>query len=369
MCIAERSLEWQEYQDPPLAPGHLRIRAEYAAPKHGTEMSLFRGSVAKRGRYDGERQVWVRDGEGGWGGFPFAVGNMIVGRVAEAGPGATGWHPGDRVCCYSGFQETCTVDAGDAWRMPEEMPWQSAVCLDPAVFACGAVRDGHVRIGDAVAVFGLGAIGLMVVQFARLSGADPILALDPLDNRRKVAAELGASLTLDPFACDAGLEIREATGGRGVDVAVDYSGDVRALQQALRGVAYGGTVVLGAMPPPYASGLDLGVEGHFNVPKIVFSRACSQPDREAPRWDLGRVYDFCWRLLVEGQIRGKPIVQPVVPFADLLEEYPRIDTHPEMNVKLGVAFWAGETAGSGQASTVNSGQRCVRTRRIQRGER
>lgn len=68
------------------------------------------------------------------------------------------------------------------------------------------MRDGHVRIGDAVAVFGMGAIGLMAVQLAKLAGAHPVIAVDPLPLRRKVALECGADLVLDPSSEDAGEE-------------------------------------------------------------------------------------------------------------------------------------------------------------------
>jgi threonine dehydrogenase-like Zn-dependent dehydrogenase len=88
------------------------------------------------------------------------------------------------------------------------MSWKSAVCLDPAEFAFAAVRDGHVRIGDAVAVSGMGAIGLMVVQLARLAGASQVIAIDPLPSRRAIAEQLGATATLDPRACDVGLTLK-----------------------------------------------------------------------------------------------------------------------------------------------------------------
>ena len=156
--------------------------------------------------------------------------------------------------------------------------------------------------------------------------------------RRQVAEELGATLSLDPTVCDAGLEIKRATDRRGADVVVEYSGARQAVQQALRGVAYGGTIVLGAFPPPYGAGLDFGAEAHLNIPNVVFTRACSQPDRDHPRWDNERICAVCWRLLCEGALTGEPIVQPVVPFDDLLVEYSRIASDPGSNIKLGVRF-------------------------------
>jgi len=165
----------------------------------------------------------------------------------------------------------------------------------------------------------MGAIGLMVVQCLKLAGAAPVIALDPLQHRLHIAKQLGADIVLDPSQIDAGKVIKQETARRGADVIIDYSGSKAALQAALRGVAYGGTLVLGAYPKPYPAGLDFGAEAHYNVPKIVFSRACSQPDRDHPRWDNDRIYATGWRLLCEGRLTGEPIVQPVVAFDDLAE--------------------------------------------------
>ena len=321
ICVEPGRLEWQHYDEPPLEPGHVRVRAEHAAAKHGTEMAFYKG-------YRPEAVGWC----------PSGVGNMLVGPVAEVGPEVTKLAIGDGVVVYSGFRETWTGRADACRKLPEGMSWKSAVCLDPADFAMAAVRDGHVRIGDAVAAFGMGAIGLMAVQLARLSGAEPVIAIDPLPRRRAIAEELGVTATLDPAACDVGAALREATDGRGVDMAIDYSGAAAALNDAIRGVAFGGTIVCGAFPPPYGAGVDFGSDAHMRIPNIVFSRACSQPDREHPRWDERRIYATCWRLLCQGRLTGEPIVQPVVPFGDLLAEYPRIATAPNDFIKLGAAF-------------------------------
>jgi len=336
ICPEAGKVEWRTYEEREPGVGQARVRCEYAAAKHGTEMAIFKGYANARGRFDKEYQLHLPGGA--FFSYPSPMGNMAVGRVEEPGAGVGGLAVGDRVCVYTGFRETCVVDETRCWKLPEEVSWKSAVCLDPADFALSAIRDGHVRIGDAVAVFGLGAIGLVAVQLARLAGADPVIGIDPLENRRQVAEEVGATATLDPGTCDVGVELKKATEKRGVDVAIEYSGSADALQEALRGVAFGGNVVAGAYPPPYGSGLDLGAEAHLNIPNIIFSRACSEPNRDYPRWDEGRIYAACRRLIEEGKISGEEIVQPVVPFDDLLEEYPKIASSPERNVKLGVKF-------------------------------
>ncbi len=336
VCTEPYRLAWREYDEPPLGAGQVRVRAEFGAAKHGTEMAFFKGYLADHGGWDEARGIFSPDVPVEP--YPCPVGNMTVGTVTEVGPDVTALAAGDRVLAYAGFRETLTLDTGACWKVTPELAWQSAVCLDPADFAMGAVRDGRVRVGDAVAVFGLGAIGLFVVQLARLSGAGPIVALDPVEARRDAAAGMGADLVLDPTACDAGAEVRAATDGRGADVVIEYSGAAAALQAALRGVAYGGTVVAGAFPPPYAAGLDFGAEAHVNIPEIVFSRSCSEPNRDHPRWNERRIQATCLRLFIEGRLCGEKVVTPVVPFAELPQVYPEIAKGAEFGIKLGTEY-------------------------------
>ncbi|MCY4482563.1 MAG: zinc-binding alcohol dehydrogenase [Spirochaetaceae bacterium] len=333
---AREQVAFRDYEREPLAPDQVRVRSEFGSAKHGTEMSLFKGYGLPRGGYDDDLRIFTGE-DGGRAPYPTRLGNMCTGVVVEAGSAVTSVQPGDRVFAHSGFREEHVWPADRVRVLPDGVPWQAAACLDPTDFALGAVRDGHVRIGDAVAVFGMGAIGLMAMQLARLAGAHPVIAVDPIPLRREVARAVGADLTLDPTACDAGKEVRLATARRGADVCIEYSGHHSGLQAALRGVRYLGTVVAGAFPGAYPAGLDLGAEAHFNRPTLVFSRACSEPNPEYG-WDEERLFEVSWRLLTGGSLCCDPVVQPVVAFDDLLTEYPKIATAPEHNVKLGVRF-------------------------------
>lgn len=340
LWFAGGKLTWREYKEPKLDPGQVRVRSAFGAAKHGTELAFQKGYAAARGRYQRDLQLFVRDEAPSKSAVPTGagVGNMTVGKVIEVAAEVEGLAAGDRVLVYGGFRQSHVCAADRCRKLPPELSWKSAVCLDPADFAMGAVRDGNVRVGDAVAVFGTGAIGLMAVQIARVGGASPVIAVEPLPTRRELARRLGADHVLDPGQCDAGLEMKKLTGGRGVDVAIEYSGSPQALQAALRGVAYGGTVVAGAFPPPHEAGLDLGAEAHLNIPNIVFSRSCSEPNRDHPRWNESRIFDTCLRLLIEGKISGDEVVTPVVKFDDLAGEYPKIATEPDTYVKLGCEY-------------------------------
>ncbi|MFN3684061.1 MAG: zinc-dependent alcohol dehydrogenase [Fimbriimonadaceae bacterium] len=335
-CLERNVVGWREVSLPPPGPSQVRVRCLHGVEKHGTMMAFVRGYANDRGRWDPERLLHVPEGML-WS-YPVPLGNMQYGEVTEVGPGCRLLRPGDLVCVSAPFQPELVANEADCWRVPDGVDWKDALLLDPCEFALGALRDGGVRIGDRIAVFGMGAIGLCCVQLAKAAGATLVVALDPIERRREAAEECGADRTLDPTEGDIGLALRDATAGRGPDVIVDFSGSARALQQAIRGIAYGGTIVLGAFPPPHREGLDFGGEFHMNRPRLVSSRACSDPNPDHPRWSHRRIQEECFELICRGAVRGAPVLGPTVRFEELPEAYLRVAGDPAAGVKLTVDY-------------------------------
>ena len=347
VAVAPRKAALVDYEEPEIGRNQIRVRVEYASPKHGSEVGVFRGEdpfVADLFDEDwrlflARKKEAARDARNGHG---LVLGNQWVGVVVEKGDGVVRFSVGDRVCGYGGIRETQVIDAVDdpfLLLVPEAMPWKSALCLDPAQFALGGIRDGHVRLGDRVAVFGLGAIGAIAAQMARAAGAAYVAVVDPIQKRRDAAVQAGADAAFDPWREDVGLELKRATNRAGVDSAIETSGSEEALQQALRGLAYGGTIAFVGWARAFSGTLDLGKEAHFNNAVLVFSRASSEPNRDHPRWDRRRIASSCWSMLASGAIDCEKIIDPVVSFdeaPDAYEEY--VDRNPQKSVKLGIAF-------------------------------
>ena len=96
---------------------------------------------------------------------------------------------------------------------------------------------------------------------------------------------------------------------------------------------------LHAFAKPFAEGFNLGREAHFNNAKIVFSRACSEPNPDYPRWSRKRIEETCWELLMNGYLNCEDLIDPVVTFAKSPESYMQyVDQHPEQSIKMGVTF-------------------------------
>jgi alcohol dehydrogenase len=133
-----------------------------------------------------------------------------------------------------------------------------AVMLCPDIFSTGlaGAERGHIKVGDAVAVFAEGPIGLCATLGAKLKGAALIIGIDAASGRLDVARRLGANVTLNTQDGDPVPEIKRLTGGRGVDVAIEALGRQETFENALRAIRPGGTlsslgVYSGKLVAPY----------------------------------------------------------------------------------------------------------------------
>ncbi|HCS4547177.1 TPA: zinc-binding alcohol dehydrogenase [Escherichia coli] len=314
VATAPRVAALVEYEDRAILANEVKIRVRFGAPKHGTEVVDFRAASPFIDEdFNGEWQMFTprpADAPRGIEFGKFQLGNMVVGDIIECGSDVTDYAVGDSVCGYG-----------------------------PAQFAMSGVRDANVRVGDFVVVVGLGAIGQIAIQLAKRAGASVVIGVDPIAHRCDIARRHGADFCLNPIGTDVGKEIKTLTGKQGADVIIETSGYADALQSAFRGLAYGGTISYVAFAKPFAEGFNLGREAHFNNAKIVFSRACSEPNPDYPRWSRKRIEETCWELLMNGYLSCEDLIDPVVTFANSPESYMQyVDQHPEQSIKMGVTF-------------------------------
>jgi threonine dehydrogenase-like Zn-dependent dehydrogenase len=336
---ADKKAVLVEYADRALERGEVKVKSIYGAAKHGTELNVYQHDPNAQAYYDEEAHIFKKRDTPNSAYGRSGLGNMWVGEIVELGSEVSGFSIGERVAGYGNLRPTHIARQENILRMAECMGWQEAVCFDPLQFAVGGVRDSHVRLGDTVLVSGLGAIGLLAAQAARLSGAYLVAVSDPIEKRRKVALENGADIAFDPAKDDVGLLLRDKTGNTGCDVVIESSGSYKAIEQGIRALAYGGTLACVGWLKECHTPINLGYEGHFNQNKIIFSRACSEPNNDYPRWNFKRICDEAWDMLNKGLFKCDNIIDPIVPFEKSDEEYiTYIVEHPELSVKMGVRF-------------------------------
>ena len=175
-------------------------------------------------------------------------GTLLGGERRWHEPGADGdlhHHLG-----VSAFAEQAVVSARSAVRVDADLPFEVAALFGCAVLTGvgAAVNAARVRMGDRVAIFGLGGVGLAALLGARAAGATTIVASDRVQSKLDLALELGATHTVmaGPAAVE---EVRAATGG-GADSVIETVGNAGVLAEAYAATRRGGTTVTVGLPHP-----------------------------------------------------------------------------------------------------------------------
>lgn len=234
-------------------------------------------------------------------------GHEAAGTIVEVGAQVPVWKAGDRVVmaggrtcgtcrwCVRGRFEECEAFEimgfafDGAWAQYVVVPYpglssvpdgvpieQAAVLADAVSTPYAALTDrAALKPGEAVGLWGIGGLGVHAVQVARMVGAAPVIAFDPLPSARERALRLGADVALDPLDGDVVERVRELTGGRMLDVAVDLVGSNQVLAQAASCLGrFGRCVMVGLSLDPIelGPGLFFGVQsqsllGHLGYRK------------------------------------------------------------------------------------------------------
>ncbi len=186
--------------------------------------------------------------------------------------------------------------------LPDTIDDVGGAMLEPLGVALHALRLARVRPGDAVGIFGCGPIGLLAIQLARRAGATTIVATDRLPHRVEAAGRLGATAALVEEGAERDV-LRRATGGRGVDAAIEIAGDDDAIQAAIDLARPAGTVVIAGIPSGDHSTITASVARRKGL-DLRFSRR------------MNRVYPQAIALVEAGLVDLDAVVTSRYPLAE-----------------------------------------------------
>ncbi|MBW3560974.1 MAG: alcohol dehydrogenase catalytic domain-containing protein [Actinobacteria bacterium] len=266
---------------------------------------------------------------------PLTLGHEAVGVVEEVGPEAS-LEPGMRVAveanmfcgecwwCHRHEYQLCPklaslglmADGGLAERMlapaymcipfADHVAAEAAALAEPLAVVVRAARRGELCLGSTVGIVGAGTIGLLAVQTARIVGARRVLVVERLEQRRRLALELGADAAVSPEeAAEVGLELTE---GIGLDVTIEAAGNPAAAVEAVRLARPGGRAVL------------LGV---FDAPVPVDMMDLLLGEKQILA-SLSHVYDTDFAtavsLIERGQVETAPLITDRILLDDVVEK-------------------------------------------------
>jgi L-iditol 2-dehydrogenase len=328
-------LELTDMPVPEIGPDDLLVRVK-ACGICGSDVHGFDGSTGRRVP-------------------PLVMGHEAAGVVAEAGAAVKDFRPGDRVTfdstifcgqcfyCRRGEQNLCDnrqvlgVSPGEyrrhgafaeyvavphqiSYHLPDALSFERAAMIEAVSVAVHAVGLTPVRLNDTAVVVGSGMIGLLAIQALRLAGCGRIIAVDIDDLKLGCAAQVGADVQLNSKQVDVPAAVREMTGGRGAEIAVEAVGATEPIQTALASVRKGGVLTLvGNLSPKIELPLQSVVTRQI---RLIGSCASSGE------------YPACIDLLARGAIQVDSLITAAAPLAEGPSWFHRLYHHEPNLMKV-----------------------------------
>jgi 2-desacetyl-2-hydroxyethyl bacteriochlorophyllide A dehydrogenase len=326
LLVGPRQVEVRDVAVPEPAADEVLVRALATGISAGTELNVYRGAAPQwRGRRDPETRLFDPLAEPDWR-YPFAYGYACVGRVERAGAAVTDRRPGDLVFAAAPHRLLSVVKVARTVRLPDLERPDLAAMLTSVNTAYNGVLDARPPLGAAVVVFGLGIVGQLVTRLLARTGPRHLVAVDGIARRRELARRGGATAALDPERDRVAEAVRELTGGRGADVAVDASGAPAALGEAIRTVGLEGQVVALSWYGGSFAGLDLMSEFHHNRVRIRSSQVGAVDPALGPLWSVERRMGLTLEALTALDLEA--LVSHRVPMAEAPAMFRLLDTEP-----------------------------------------
>lgn len=295
-------------------PTEIRVRAIHSMVSPGSEMNLYRGEANIPGD--------LLPTAAGTMPFPIKFGYQVVGRVESAGKNS-GFAAGDLVFATHPHQDVFTMPAMFATKLPPDVDTLRAGFASLASVGLRTVHEAPVRLGECVALSGLGIIGSLTACMVRKT-AGRLILVDPVPERRAAASWIGADAVVHPSeVADA---VKKLSDGRGVDMFIETSGAPAALQTAIVNTGTRGWIVVPAWYGTRPVTLSLSPEFHLRALNIKSVFVMSVGGDELARWSGARA--FATALDFVSKIDPSHLLARRIPFARAPEAYRLIDENP-----------------------------------------
>ncbi len=217
-----------------MEPDRVKVKTVFSTISNGTE----------RANLTGDPTIGINVKDGAPAVFPRRLGYSTSGIVVETGSEVKGFEVGDRVAmCWTTHRSHNVVGTNGLVKIKsEKISFAAASVAHIAAFPLAAIRKTRLEIGESAMVMGLGPLGILAIGLLRAAGATPVIAVDPVKERREKALKFGADYAFDPYEPSFVDEIKALTGG--VKVAIEVTGVGEGLNQALDCMARFGRVAL-----------------------------------------------------------------------------------------------------------------------------
>jgi threonine dehydrogenase-like Zn-dependent dehydrogenase len=322
-----------------LAADEVRLRTLFSGISAGTELTAYRGTNPYlHKRWDEARRLFIAGEEPRSYPMP-AWGYEECGEIVECGVAVQDLAPGQRVYGTWGHRSETVVQAEYARPriLSPQVDARLGIFSQIGAIALNGILDAQINLGETVAIFGMGVVGQLVAQLARLSGAE-VIAVDLLDTRLELAQRLGAHSVINGRDGSAAEMIKNRTGGRGADICIEASGSSQALNEAIRACAYSARTVAMGFVQGEGKGLYLGEEFHHNRIDLVCSQIFGVSPALKYRWDTLRLAQTFMGLVAAGRLELLPLITHRAPYQEAGNLYALLDQRPHEAIQAVIEF-------------------------------
>ncbi len=287
----------------------------------------------------GTELAWLYNLPNTPGQYPMRIAYCSCGRVVKTGSAVKNFSKGQRVA-YEGLHATALVlDAGQCVPVPDGVACEDAACFSPIAIALQAVRKAQVSLGDSAAVLGLGLIGNVCGQLARLCGALNVVGIDPVEWKQELAMTCG-------YSCAAG-SVKEALEKscieEGFEVVIEASGAPIAVPQAFEAAKLFGTVVLAGSTRGVTEKVDFYTLLHKKGLTVIGAHNFRRPsvDDMFVVKTLRTDHRLALTLLGRGMIKVLPLISDTIPAKQASSAYERLWARKEKLVTVALDWTKG----------------------------
>jgi (R,R)-butanediol dehydrogenase/meso-butanediol dehydrogenase/diacetyl reductase/L-iditol 2-dehydrogenase len=260
---------------------------------------------------------------------PSIIGHENSGTIVEMGSNVQDYQVGQRVAvnfrsycggCYycrnrmehfcenvghstGGYAEYAVFHKNSVYLLPDDVSMEVGALTEPVSVAVHAIDLANIHTGSSVAIFGAGAIGLLLLQLAIRSGAAKVLVSEPIARKRQLALDMGADVVVDPLNDDVEEAGRKLTDAIGFDTVIEASGKVGPAKQAIFMAAKCGTVLWAAVYPEHS---EIGVSPyHMYANELTIRSILVSP------------YTFPRSIALLLKLDLEPLITDIIPLEDI----------------------------------------------------
>jgi 2-desacetyl-2-hydroxyethyl bacteriochlorophyllide A dehydrogenase len=305
--------------------GQVLVETSLSAVSSGTELLVYRGEVPAEMVADETISAL-----GGTFSFPLKYGYAAVGRVTAIGSGVAPAWEGALVFAFHPHESHFTASLEELLPLPPEIAPEDAVFLANMETAVTLILDGAPLLGEQVAVFGQGVVGLLLTALLARFPLASLVTLDLYPKRRLLSETLGAQASLDPASPQVFENLRSLLQGSrpysGADLTYEITGSPAALNMAIGATGYNGRVVIGSWYGRKTAELELGGDFHRHRQQLISSQVSTIAPHLRGRFSKARILAGALQMLKE--IKPARYITHRMPLEQAAQAYELLEHNP-----------------------------------------